>query len=368
LLRAFHPEKTKLRYDLGDIDQSVKLGLVALAALFCLILFASPAFAAGTTAPSKDGGHAQPLSLTLQGEIVNAGSQNYQFHGGQLIEGTVNGKSITSTHLSFDLQSSVHGLSVSGRGDLELSPGHDDQSEDAVGSNLNMQITITGAVPAAIFPITLTSSSTYSNCNPSSQSCNSEIPLLFTGVATIHSGGGHDSTQIPIGIESPYWNPLGGPIVITSLDNPTNPSIFLIVTYDSASIGWSGVQLQGVLAGTYGTKSVTGYYSQSVFSQENLLAGTEFDAGTIAFAGMSDPTLNAHGGFLGHTTFTLAGGFDCSSEFQLPKGTCTATGATSDGSFLMGGSGATIVGTYHTIWSVPSLFTQTTVLGAVIQH
>ena len=335
--------------------------------MFCLLLFASPAFAAGSNPPSN-GGHSQPLSLTLQGEIVNAGSQNYQFHGGELVEGYIHGNSISGAHVSFDLQAYVHGLSVSGTGDLQLSPGGEGHSSNVADSMVNMQIIITGAVPAAIFPITLTSPTGYSNCDPSSQKCNSEIPVFFTGVATLHSGDGHDPAQIPIGIESPYWNPLGGPIVITSLDNPTHPSILLIVTYDSATIGWSGVQLQGVLAGTYGTEGVTGSYGQTVFSQENLLTGTEFDAGFIAFAGMSDHTLNAHGGFLGHTTFTLAGGFDCSSEFQLPEGTCTATGATSNGSFLMGGSGVTITGTYHTIWSVPSLFTQTTVMGAVIQH
>ena len=346
----------------------MKFGIVAGAAVFCLLLFASPAFAAGSNTPSNGGSHSQPLSLTLAGEIVNAGSQNYQVHGGGLVKGYIHGNSISGAHVSFDLQAYVHGLSVGGTGDLQLSPGSGDHSNSATDSMVSMQIIITGAVPAAIFPITLTSMTSYSSCDPSSQKCNSEIPVFFTGVATLHSSDGHDPAQIPIGIESPYWNPLGGPIVITSLDNPTHPSILLIVTYDSATIGWSGVQLQGGLGGTYGTKGVSGSYGQSVFSQENLLTGTESDAGSIAFAGMSDPTLNAHGGFLGHTTFTLAGGFDCSSEFHLPEGTCTATGATSNGSFLMGGSGVTITGTYHTIWSVPSLFTQTTVMGAVIQH
>jgi hypothetical protein len=81
---------------------------------------------------------------------------------------------------------------------------------------------------------------------------------------------------------------------------------------------------------------------------------------------MTNPILNAKGGFFGHTTFTLAGSFDCATDFELPPKTCTATGATSDGSFwMLGGKNSLISGTYHTVWSVPSLFTMTTVMGAV---
>ncbi len=349
----------------------MKPGKLFVAALLCLIITASPALAASPQSASISGKHSVPLSLTLQGQITNAGSQVYNFGGGQLVEGSVFGTTLSPGHLSFNLLASVHGLSVSGRGFLELSTSQGGHSDHDRGAGLSAQIYINGAVPAAIFPITLTSQPSIVSCDPTSQHCNSEIPLLFTGVATITSDGAHNAQQIPIAVESPYWNPFGGPIVITSLDSKTNPAIFLVVSYDTASIQWIGVQLQGVIAGTFGTEAVTGSYGQVVNSQENLVAGTEIDSGAIAFVGMSDPVLNAHGLLFGHTTFSLTFPlpFDCSSEFGLPEGTCTATGATSAGSFWMIGSQVVFVsGTYYTVWSVPSLFTETIVLGAVIQH
>jgi len=286
--------------------------------------------------------------------IMNAGNQNYAFGGGHLVQGSLFGNAIPPAKVSFDIDAAVHGLqSVSGWGFLQV-------------GGFSARISITGAIPAAIFPITVTSPTTFSNCDPTTQTCNSEIPLFFTGIATVQSKLGSSPAQIPIAIESPYWNPFGGPIVITSLDSAKHPSIFLVVSYDSATIYWAGVQLQGEISGSLGTESVAGSYGQTVTSWENLVSASESDWGSIAFVGMTDPILNANGGLLGHTTFSLAGSFDCAPEFGLPEGTCTATGATSDGSFWMvAGHSSLIRGTYHTVWSVPSLFTMTTVMGAV---
>jgi len=322
---------------------------IFVAGVLCLLLFASPAFASSGSFKQS-----QSLSLTLQGMITNAGSQNYAIGGGQLIQGSLFGQALGPSRVSFSMFAFVHGLQgVNGWGSLQI------------GKDFSARITIADAIPAAIFPITVTSPTTYSNCDPKSQACNSEIPLFFTGMASVQSKGA-GSVKIPIAIESPYWSPFGGPIVITSLDSATNPSIFLVVSYSSATIYWSGVKLQGGIAGAFGSESVTGSYGQTVNSWENLVTASESDFGSIVFAGMSDPVLNANGGFLGHTTFSLAGSFDCSSEFGLPEGTCTATGAVSDGTFWMaGGQRSLISGTYHTVWSVPSLFTMTTVMGAV---
>jgi len=334
----------------GAPDALLKPERILIAGLLCLVLISSPAFASsGSTKQS------QPLSLTLQGMITNAGNQNYALSGGQLVLGSLFGHSLTSAKVSFSLVAMVHGLqSVSGWGSLQI------------GEGFSARILITNAIPAAIFPITVTSPTSYSNCDPKTQKCNSEIPLFFTGIASVQSKAGSSPVQIPIAIESPYWNPFGGPIVITSLDSTTSPSIFLVVSYSSATIYWAGVQLQGEVAGALGTGSVSGYYSQTVSSWENLVSASESDWGSITFAGMSNPILNANGRLLGHTTFSLAGSFDCAPEFGLPEGTCTATGATSDGSFWMiGGQDSFISGTYHTVWSVPSLFTFTTVMGAV---
>jgi len=351
---------------------------LVVAGILCLVLIASPAFASSGNVKQS-----QSLSLTLQGMIANAGSQHYEFGGGKLVQGSLFGQALSNNRVSFDLEANVHGpQGASGRGSLEISGlGHggdgdhsnaqtnDDGGDHSEGSEFSARISITGVIAAAVFPITITSPTTYGNCDPTTQICNSEIPLFFTGIATVDSNGGQDTLQIPMAIESPYWNPLGGPIVITSLDSTTNPSIFLIVSYDRATIDWDGVQLQGAIAGTFGAEAVTGSYAQVVNSQENLVSARESDKGSIAFTGMSDPILDATGKFSGHTTFSLAGSFDCSSEFGLPEGTCTATGALSDGSFKMNGGQDTLIsGTYHTVWSVPSLFTLTTVIGAVTQH
>lgn len=346
---------------------------VLLAGLFCLTLLATPAFAY-----SGQSQQSQSLSLTLQGMITNAGSQQYEIAGGTLSPGSaLFGQPLTSGSVQFDFSASVHGpQSVSGFGTLEVDAqggnswgsGNGGQGDHSKGAELSAHITINGAVPAAIFPITVISSSQYANCV---SGCNSEIPLFFTGVATIYSQSGQGQTELPIAIESPYWNPFGGPILIVSLESPTSPSIFLIVNYNSATINWSGVQLQGaVLGGALGSEPITsGYYGQSVNSFEDLVRGSEADLGSIAFTGMSNQTLDSSGWFLGHTSFSTAGSFDCSQEFGLPEGTCTATGATSDGSFLTsGGHGTTVSGSYHTVWSVPSLFTLTTVIGAVSQY
>jgi hypothetical protein len=321
---------------------------ILVAGLLCLVLIASPAFASsGGTKQS------QSLSLTLEGMITNAGSQSYEIGGGQLVGGSLFGQALAPSEMSFSLDASVHGpQAASGWGSIQL------------GTSFSARVTITGVIAAAVFPLSPTD---YSNCNPKKQTCNSEIPLFFTGMATITKGG-NGLYQIPIAIESPYWNPFGGPIVITSLDSITDPSISLVVSYTSATIYWSGVQIQGVISGSLGGGSVSGSFSQTINSWENLVSATESDFGSIAFVGMSNPSLNAYGGFVGHTTFSLANSYDCASEFGLPEGTCTATGATSDGSFWMIGRGSLISGTYHTVWSVPSLFTTTTVMAAVTKY
>jgi len=327
----------------------MKLTGIVLAGALCLILSASPAFGASSSF-SQNGHGSVPLNLGLAGLITSAGNQQYGLFGGQLVDGIVNGQPVSPGPISFSLNAEVHGLSVGGRGSLNV-------------NGFNAWITINSAIPAAIFPL----SATGDNCDPTSGTCNSEIPLLFTGTAYINSGDG-DPVQVPIGIESAYWDPLGGPIVITSLD-PSGFTFSFVVTYSAATITWSGVQLQGAFQGTLGNEPVSGLYNQVTFSQENLLKGTESDFGSIVFAGATDPSLDARGFFFGHTAFTAAGGMDCSAppfDFPLPEGTCLATGATSNGSFYMsGGQGTFIHGTYATIWSVPSLFTQTTVIASV---
>jgi hypothetical protein len=372
----------------------MKLVRVLVAALMLtLLLGASPALAAGghsghggnNDGGNHNGGQSQPLNLLMQGVITNAGTQHYQFGGGQVVAGTIGGNPVSTDQIQFELQAIVNGLGASGSGFLSLGNGQVNTqgggnghghghgrdvgygtSSSGQGYSFSAQIEISGAISAAVFPLVVNPDGSATNCLTS---CSSMIPLFFTGTATIQSGG-NEPLQIPIEVESPYWSPFGGPILIVSLDSPTNPYVYLLVNTDTATIGWSGVQLVGQIAsGTYGSETVTGAYAQVVNSQEDLVSGNEFDGGSIAFLGMSDSSLNSQGFFVGQTSFTLTGSFNCDALFNLPSQVpCTATGATSGGSFLMNGQGALITGKYSTAWSVPSLFTVTTIVGAVYQQ
>lgn len=337
--------------------EGMKRGTVAIAALFCLILSASPALAASARADSSS---SAPLSLGLSGMIVNAGQQHYTMRGGALVSGSIEGSPLAqSDTVDFSLNAMVHGLGTTGVASLAVMG-----ADGAVV--FSAQIPIGGEVAAAVFPLDPV---TFANCNPNTEACNSEIPVLFIGIATVHILGMRQPLKIPFAIESPYWNPAGGPIVIAGGASLASPDFAFVVAYTTATIDWTGVQLQGLAAGTLGTNPVNGYYAQSVNSHEDLVAGTEQDLGSIAFTGMSNTVLNARGTFSGQTTISYTGSQDCSSEFGLPSGTCLATGATSMGAFQMvGGRGAKIAGTYGTEWSVPSLFTATLVTAAVFQH
>jgi hypothetical protein len=327
----------------------MKLERFAVLGLMALLLLASPAAFASSSNSHNLGDGTTPLNMELQGLITNAGSQHYELDGGQLVSGVINGQPVSPENINFAVDAQVHDLSVSGKGTFDLASG------------FKARITIYGAVPAAIFPLNPT---TLANCDPTVDPCNSEIPLLFTGTASIQTGHG-DPVQVPIGIESAYWDPLGRPIVVESL-NTVGYTFSFVVKYSVATITWSGVQLQGGFGGLYGSEPVEGFYSQTTFSQENLVRGSETDFGSIVFAGVSDPALDGHGIFFGHTSFSTVGSQPCPSLFPLPSAYCLETGATSDGAFFMSGSqGAFIFGFYHTIWSVPSLFTSTTVMATV---
>ena len=320
--------------------KSISLALLSTAT--ALVLLTPGVFAASP----------QPLNMNISGMIVNAGSQQYSIAGSHLVFGTYDGVPLSGP-VNYRVDAKVSGLTTSGEASIFLGEG---------SQSMKVSVQITGEIPAAVFPLT----ASFSNCVPAVSACTSEIPLLFTGVATISGHGDSSPTTLPVAIESAYWNPFGGPILITSLDSQTQPTLRLVVTYNMATIDWSQVMLEGAVSGTLGSAAITGGYATVTNSHENLVAGTEQDSGQIFLAGMSVPPLNAAGKLSGTTTFTLAGSFDCSSLFGLPEGTCTATGASSSGHFQMtDAAGGKIVGSYSTTWSVPSLFTATTAIAQV---
>ena len=323
--------------------KTTKTASLALLATFATVMLLTPSVMAATNTP---------LNLTENGIITNAGSQAYVLQGGQLVYGVIAGQQLGPEGISFSVNAKVAGLGTSGSGSLSFAAGSE---------SVSASIVINGEIQAQAFP--LSASSGYTACTVG---CHSQVPLLFTGIATI-TGAGRPMI-LPVGIESAYWNPFGGPIVITSLDSQTNPTLLLVVTYNVATINWSRVQLQGIASGTFGAQSVSGSYVTTTNSFENLVTGIEQDSGKIAFTGMSVPSLDAVGTLQGTTTFNLVGSIDCSPLTGLPEGTCTATGASSLGTFQMSGlHGLSISGSYSTVWSVPSLFTTTTVVATVTQ-
>lgn len=318
------------------------LAVTALSLATALAIISPSAFAAAPT----------QINLGMAGIITNAGSQNYVIQSGyHEVAGIVNGVPLSSAQAKYSVEASVVGLTTSGFGSIELRAG---------SQSLQAQILIVDEIPASVFPLA-------SNGDSCTIGCNSEVPLMFVGVAAITMSDGTAMT-LPIAIESAYWNPFGGPIVISTLEDPANPFLTLIVTYNVATIDWSGVQLQGVVGGTYGSEGVSGVYGLVSNSHENLVAGNEHDSGQIGFAYMSDPALNAAGTYSGNTKFNLAGSMDCSGVTGLPEGTCTSTGATSSGVFnMLGATGLKITGSFTTIWSVPSITATTSVSARAIQ-
>lgn len=314
---------------------------LAVLSLFTAFAIASPSvFAASSTS----------FNLGMGGVITNAGNQHYVMSGGVLVSGVFAGQPITTEAISFSLNSQVTGLKTSGSASISA-PG------------LSANMVISGEVPASMFPL----DSQGNSCNPAVTTCNSEVPFMFTGIAVVHAAG-QTPFKLPIAIESAYWNPFGGPIVITSLDSQTAPTLFLVVTYNVATIDWVGVQVQGVVAGSYGSSQVGGYYTTITNSHENLVKAVEQDSGQIIFTGMSLSQLNAKGSLTSTTTFSAAGGIDCSGLFGLPEGTCLFTGASSVGSFQMVGQhGLKMSGDFSTVWSVPSITTTTTASGTATQ-
>jgi len=175
------------------------------------------------------------------------------------------------------------------------------------------------------------------------------------------------STIVGMVFESPYFDPFGDAITITSADN----SIIIVTNYTQATIDWSNVVDAGALLGSLGTTPISGAFQQVAFEHENLVAGTAQDFGTIAFSGVTNMTsgaqidyMNGHGGYMGTSVIPHAGSFSCGPA-------CTETGFQDTGSFLMygnqGKSSALISGSYSTTWSVPAFAFTSTVGGKVVQ-
>jgi hypothetical protein len=305
---------------------------------FLVMLVPAPSYAHPSKSPSTQ----LPVALTLNGAIADAGRHSYTSHGGQAIYASVLGQvmDLSTTTFSYKIHTEVDGAKVTGDASFEL----DGQTVGGVSVSVRGNMPLNGMqpIPAEQFPVGCTAD------------CNSEIVAFYLGVAHVHMfvGNTNQETEVPMSFESAFLNPFGGPIIIASLDN--GATITVVSTYTEADIHWLDVELRGTIGGTLNGARISGQFTiTGMAKDENLLAGTESESGTMTFSGMNDPTLDLSGSYVGTSTIPTTGTVDCSSLTGIP-GTCTETGFYSQGSFSLGGD-ATLTGTYQTTWFVPAL-------------
>ncbi len=255
----------------------------------------------------------------------------------------------STAELQYSMNANVHGLSTSGSSSLFFSG----TLANGTHVSIRAKTVIMDSVSAVMFPM---------GCSATGPECTSEIPAAFVGesLVTISTEGTRAQAMsvMPVMIESAYDNPFGSPIVITF---GTSGQISIVATYTSAHIQWSDVQLGGVVTGTTGKNTVSGVFSMTVNSYENLVSGTEKDHGSIALqlATGQDP-VNLKGWMSGTSTIPTTGTSDCSAMMQLPPSTCTITGLQSSGHLELQGSGVWLNGKYSTTWTAPAIgFTST---------
>jgi hypothetical protein len=304
----------------------------------------------------------QQLSLTMTGGIASVGGQTYIMsqHGSAtfaLVQGQPLDKG--SAQLVYSLTVNVHGSSVSGQAQVQL-------SGTSAGKRVQLdgKIAINGMIPVEPF------------------SDGSAIPSAFTGVLTgsLSVGGSASSVSLPVSLESPFINPFGGPVVVASADGS---SLVLVSSYQEARIIYSNVQTFTVsLSGTVGTTPVTaGTATLTTWAVEDLHAGTETEVGSIAFVGMTPASLDSQGFYFGSSIIPSQSncattyGFspctiDCTYALNLllgvpslggadlggiTSGLCTLTGFISTGHFFASGQGVSISGGYKTVWDIPAV-------------
>jgi hypothetical protein len=294
----------------------------------------------------------QLVELSLQGLVVDSGPQNYQLSGGLIVRGSLFGVPIKSGSLSYEMNAEVSGLSAHGISSLAL------RVELVNGSSVSLEAMgrINESVPATEFPL---------GCGqPHAPGCTSEIPALFVGLdhVSYSIGDSRQRLMLPIGIESAYLNPFGGPILLTSLESATSPAIFIEANYSSATIHWRNVLLAGNVTGTFDSSQVSGVFSMHVRSFENLVTGVERDRGRIILSGVVPNGKPVVGTFQGISIIppeNATNSLPCSDLPGWPQGflsgTCTATGLTSMGTMNLHSGKIHITGTYETIWSTPAV-------------
>ena len=293
----------------------------------------------GTTAAFADS--PRTLNATMTGAVTNLGTQTYSVGGGQVVYAYIGGQPIdpNSGTIQYFLFATQSGVTTQGFASV-----HFTATVDGTPVSVSGNFQIGGADMGAGLPAGCTTT------------CQEILPFDFIGSSNVRFTMGTLTQSETLVVESPYWNPYGGPIYLVSTDN----AIAIVATYTQGTILWNGAQTGGYITGTFDGSGVSGTFSQTSSEYENLVTGNAVDAGTIQFS-TNVAALNARGFYTGTDTIPLAGSKDC-SPLMLPY-TCTETGFQSNGNFRAGG----MSGTYSTTWGVPAYLFSSTVLATVSQ-
>jgi len=281
----------------------------------------------------------------MTGAVTNLGTQTYSVGGGQVVYAMIDGTPIdaNSGTIQYFLFATQSGVTTEGFANVHFTATVGGTHVSVSGS-----FQINGADMGAGLP---------ANCSTAAGNCQEILPFDFIGTSNVQFTIGTQTQSETLIVESPYWNPFGGPIYLVSPDQ----QVVIVATYTIGTILWNGAQTGGYITGTFNGSPVSGTFTQTSSEYENLVAGTAVDAGTIQF-NTNVPALNARGFFTGSDTIPTAGSYDCSADTGLPS-TCTMTGFQSNGNFRAGG----MTGTYSTTWGVPAYAFSSTVLATIAQ-
>lgn len=296
----------------------------------------------GTTAAFADTGQTYNLTVPL-GYVTNLGNQTYTVNGGTNYGGMIEGQQLNpGGNLQYNLFVVQNGMSTYGWGAIRLT--------GTTGTGTSVKVTGTFTVDSAIAAGVIGSS---------------ELPIYFIASAPniqVTVGGSTTSLSMPLLIESPYWNPWGGPITITSEDGT---SLLMAATYNVGNIIWQGSQVAGPLS-VVGSTAAPGTFSLTTLEFENLVTGTARDTGTVSITGMTPSSLDGQGTFSGSSTIPTSPSeiVSCDATFGTIPGTCNATSFYSTGHFRAGD----VSGTYTTQWGLPATYFTTSETVTVSQH
>jgi len=297
----------------------------------------------------------QTLSATMAGGVTNLGAQTYTISGGQILYGSIAQYTISpsSASLQYNVVATQNGLSTNGVASISFK-----ETVDGTRLRVSGSFPIGGADMGAGLPAGCETPPTYTPC--------SEIlPFDFIGSSTVQLTIGHQTVPETMVIESPYWNPYGGPIYLISETNGVpDGAIAIVAYYNQATIQWTGAQTGGILSGTFAGSPVSGTFTQTSNEFENLVTGTATDSGTIQLS-TGVTALDSQGTFTGSDYIPSQGAMDCSGPTSsggdgIPY-TCYLTGFISQGNFRAG----EMSGTYSTTWGVPA-YTFTSNISATV--